>query len=533
MKKRFLALLLAFTLLPALPAAGAEEKETPAALCVAAPGQATALDARELELLCRRFTEAELESVTFSPLSAQVGDLYYRRGTSTGSRVSAATSYYPDKDPKISDVTFLPSGRVTGETDLAITLRTVKGERVEGVLTLSVPGPDADLTLSPDQAAPMSVALLSQLCREKTGAPLRFVSFDRAGAAALTYQTEGEQKLTVNENMVFYVDAGEGRPLSRVSCLPDGLSPHSYLTVTGTSTAGETFTARVKILCPQGRAGTLLSFVPAGEAVTPPLASTGLTRVTLALPTADVGALWLDEGTYGARKVRPGEALDAKDFSRLTFLPAGDDRQLTALDYTGVNGKGEETQGVWAIRAGGFDDLEGWVWAAPAARRLALAGAVPDEWLSGQFRPGESASRMEIIYALVRLTYGFSVTADEPDFSDLPADLDRRQAVAVAAARGVVQGNGAGEFDPDRPVARQDALVLLHRAMTDRGYKLPQGKALDDFTDVDQLADYALEAAEVLYAAGILQGGDGNRLNPRGEITRAEMAVLLDRALGK
>lgn len=533
MKKRFLALLLAFTLLPALPAAAAEEKETPAALCVAAPGQATALDARELELLCRRFTEAELESVTFSPLSAQVGDLYYRRGTSTGSRVSSATSYYPDKDPKISDVTFLPSGRVTGETDLPITLRTVKGERVEGVLTLSVPGPDADLTLSPDQAAPMSVALLSQLCREKTGAPLRFVSFDRAGAAALTYQTEGEQKLTVNENMVFYVDAGEGRPLSRVSCLPDGLSPHSYLTVTGTSTAGETFTARVKILCPQGRAGTLLSFVPAGEAVTPPLASTGLTRVTLALPTNHVGALWLDEGTYSARKVRPGEILDAKDFSRLTFLPAGEGRQLTALDYTGVNGKGEETQGVWAVRAGGFEDLEGWAWAAPAARRLALAGAVPDEWLSGQFRPAESASRMEIIYALVRLTYGFSVTADEPDFSDLPSDLDRRQAVAVAAERGVVRGNGAGEFDPDRPVARQDALVLLYRAMTDRGYKLPQGKSLEDFTDTEELAGYAVEAAEVLYAAGILQGGDGGRLNPRGEITRAEMAVLLDRALGK
>lgn len=531
--KKFFALLLVFTLLPTLPVGAAEEKEAVAALCVAAPGRSAALDARELELLCRRITEAELESVTFSPLSAQVGDLYYRRGTSTGSRVSAATSYYPDRDPKISDITFLPSGRVTGQTDLPITLRTVKGERVEGVLTLSVPGPAADLTLSPDQAAPMSAALLSQLCREKTGAPLRFVSFDRTGAAALTYQTEGAQKLAVNENMVFYVDAGEGRPLSRVSCLPDGLSPHSYLTVTGTSTAGETFTARVKVLCPQGRAGTLLSFAPAGEAVTPPLASTGLTRVTLTLPTADVGALWLDEGAYSARKVRPGEALDARDFSRLSFLPAHQGRQLVALDYTGVNGKGEETQGVWAIRSGGFEDLEGWDWAAPAARRLALAGAVPDEWLAGQFRPAESASRMEVIYALVRLTYGFNVTADEPDFSDLPDDLDRRQTVAVAAQRGVVQGNGAGAFDPDRPVARQDALVLLHRAMTDRGYRLPQGKALDGFADVDQLADYALEAAQVLYAAGILQGTDENCLDPRGEITRAEMAVLLDRALRK
>ena len=69
--------------------------------------------------------------------------------------------------------------------------------------------------------------------------------------------------------------------------------------------------------------------------------------------------------------------------------------------------------------------------------------------------------------------------------------------------------------------------------MTDRGYKLPQGKSLADFSDADQLADYALEAAQVLYAAGILQGGDENRLDPRGEITRAEMAVLLDRALGK
>ena len=323
MKKRLFALLLALTLLPALPA-GATEAEPPAALCVAAPGQPVALDVEELRLLCRRYTEQELESVTFSPLSAQVGDLYYRRGTSTGSRVSTATSYYVDKAPRLSDITFLPSGRVTGETDLAVTLRSVKGERVEGVLTLSVPGPDADLTLDSAQAAPMSVTLLSQLCREKTGASLRLLHFEGAPAGALTYQSTGTERLAVNENMVFYVDAGEGRALSRVSYLPDGLSRHSYLTVVGTSTAGESFTARVKVLCPQGRMGTVISFVPAGRAVAPQLSATGLTQITLTLPTSDVGGLWLDHGAYNVRKVRPGETLAAQDFSRLSFLPAGE-----------------------------------------------------------------------------------------------------------------------------------------------------------------------------------------------------------------
>ncbi len=532
MKKRLFALLLALTLLPALPA-GATEAEPPAALCVAAPGQPVALDVEELRLLCRRYTEQELESVTFSPLSAQVGDLYYRRGTSTGSRVSTATSYYVDKAPRLSDITFLPSGRVTGETDLAVTLRSVKGERVEGVLTLSVPGPDADLTLDSAQAAPMSVTLLSQLCREKTGASLRLLHFEGAPAGALTYQSTGTERLAVNENMVFYVDAGEGRALSRVSYLPDGLSRHSYLTVVGTSTAGESFTARVKVLCPQGRMGTVISFVPAGRAVAPQLSATGLTQITLTLPTSDVGGLWLDHGAYNVRKVRPGETLAAQDFSRLSFLPAGEERQLVQLSYTGTNGAGEETQGVWAICAGGFEDLAGWGWADGAARDLALAGAAPQDWLSGQFRPGESASRMEVIYALVRMAYGFNVTAADPDFSDLPEDLDLRQAVAVAAGRDIVLGDGSGRFNPNDPVARQDVLVMLYRAMTDRGYKLPQAGSLEAFTDVEDLADYAAEAAGVLCAAGILQGGDGGRLDPRGEITRAEMAVLLDRAFGK
>ena len=51
------------------------------------------------------------------------------------------------------------------------------------------------------------------------------------------------------------------------------------------------------------------------------------------------------------------------------------------------------------------------------------------------------------------------------------------------------------------------------------------------FRDADQISDWAREAMDWAVAQGILTGTDGGRLDPQGEATRAEAALMLQRFL--
>lgn len=277
-----------------------------------------------------------------------------------------------------------------------------------------------------------------------------------------------------------------------------------------------------------------------------------VTTATFALPTSDQGSLWLDYELEGVcRKLLPGEVLfsdRAPNFYNLTFVPAGKEETKIQLNCTVSSEKKKnlpvtltlnfverkeparpavpDTDDV-PVR---FQDMTGWEWAAPAAEFLGSKGyRLGESW----FYPGEQATRMDLIHALVLTAYSHSVwDAPTPAFSDLPADKALARSAAEAAKRGLVLGNGAGLLLPDDPITRQDALVILHRAMVDRGKLLPIYGDLSVFSDAGDVAPYAQEAAAVLLARGVLQGDDSGRLDPLSPITRAEMACLLHRAFG-
>jgi len=52
--------------------------------------------------------------------------------------------------------------------------------------------------------------------------------------------------------------------------------------------------------------------------------------------------------------------------------------------------------------------------------------------------------------------------------------------------------------------------------------------ALDAFADKGDIVDYAQTAMASMVSAGIIQGSDGN-VNPNGNATRAEVAVMCER----
>ena len=91
--------------------------------------------------------------------------------------------------------------------------------------------------------------------------------------------------------------------------------------------------------------------------------------------------------------------------------------------------------------------------------------------------------------------------------------------------KGLVNGTGDGKFGPDLPISRQDACVLVVRYMG--------GEATDEpnILDYDAVSDYAKEAVAIVIGSGIVGGYPDGTFRPNGNITRAEVASIINRAI--
>ena len=55
---------------------------------------------------------------------------------------------------------------------------------------------------------------------------------------------------------------------------------------------------------------------------------------------------------------------------------------------------------------------------------------------------------------------------------------------------------------------------------------------LENFSDHNETSDWAIEAKSWAVGTGLINGKDGNRLDPTGNATRAEVATILMRLIG-
>ena len=78
---------------------------------------------------------------------------------------------------------------------------------------------------------------------------------------------------------------------------------------------------------------------------------------------------------------------------------------------------------------------------------------------------------------------------------------------------------------------------MLAKALVLTGLKDRLPEALPDqlavFADSDQVAPWAVSAVTDALLAGLVQGRSGDRLAPKATVTRAEVAVMVQRLLQK
>ncbi len=174
-----------------------------------------------------------------------------------------------------------------------------------------------------------------------------------------------------------------------------------------------------------------------------------------------------------------------------------------------------------------FSFIFGVAWAEEAVTILAKKGILQGDG-SGNFRPNDLVTREEFLKMLV-LAAGLTGEAEVP-FADVAADAWYYGPVATAYQHGITTGVTESLFGIGEQVTRQDAATFLYRAAQAAGVTWDTSAAPASFTDADQIASYALPGVQAMQAAGILSGmGDGT-FAPQAHATRAETAVMIYRA---
>lgn len=102
-----------------------------------------------------------------------------------------------------------------------------------------------------------------------------------------------------------------------------------------------------------------------------------------------------------------------------------------------------------------------------------------------------------------------------------------QSAIAQAYAQGIVSGYGNGNYAPDQTVTRAEFTRLAAA-----GLNLPAAEQELTFADNDQIADWAVQSVKNAVAAGVISGYEDNTFAPGKNLSRAELAVMVVKALG-
>lgn len=146
----------------------------------------------------------------------------------------------------------------------------------------------------------------------------------------------------------------------------------------------------------------------------------------------------------------------------------------------------------------------------------------------GKFSPTLSTSRGMIVTILYRLSDSPEAPKRNP-FTDVASGAYYTDAVAWAAWNGIVTGYDSSTFGPNDPITREQMAAILYRYARFQGYDVSGQSGLTGFADASAVHNYARVAMAWANRAGLITGKDGNRLDPLGRATRAEVAAILQR----
>jgi len=171
-----------------------------------------------------------------------------------------------------------------------------------------------------------------------------------------------------------------------------------------------------------------------------------------------------------------------------------------------------------------FNDLAGFEWAMQSIKNLYDKGII-NGVTEKEFEPNQLVKKEEFVKMIV-LAKGLSSKGNDCNFTDLNQYMWPYEYIATAVKENLVKGKNDNSFGIGDNISREDAVLIIYRAMKD----LKSVNTDVPLVDIEQVSDYAKDAVKKMYSSGIIAGFSDNTFKPNDSITRVQAVVLINRA---
>lgn len=536
-----------------------------------APGSSVKLVAADFNSLCMAQTGERLHYIAFQTLpDHNMGALYHNRTSSGGiaTRVKKDIRYFQGAVPYLSNLSFWATDKFTGAVEIPFTGSSISGKTFTGILTIrsgsgsgagsssgvGTNGATVSYSTTGREQVNFNAKDFDTACRTATNSALSYVRFNLPasgqGILYFDYQTT-KAPTAVSASDSYYLSGEES--ISKVSFHPAyGASGVVQIPFSGAAIDGSDFQGVVSInVRAAGSTGTTVRYTTFGTPVklsaSDFLYAAGTNQpVSIrldGLPAASSGKMYYQyasptQYSWQANTTTAYSLSGDPLVSNLTFIPKAGYVGMVSIPYAATNGDGTEYSGEIRITvntpasSSQFDDLEGFNGQTLAAVNYLYDQGVVNGMGNGKYGPGLSIRRGDFCLMLWR-AFRFESGGSAMPFSDVDGNAYYAEAVNTLSSLGVVNGTGSNRFQPDSPISRQDASLMIQRTLKATGMSAENGAAEDiaSYADAAAVAPYAQGAVTALVRLGLIPTAGDNRLAPAESLTRADMAVLLHRAM--
>lgn len=146
---------------------------------------------------------------------------------------------------------------------------------------------------------------------------------------------------------------------------------------------------------------------------------------------------------------------------------------------------------------------------------------------SNHFAPDTDVTRGMFAATLYRLE-GEPETDIDYTFTDVPTDAYYAEAVSWATQNGIISGYSDEEYAPNDTITREQMAAMIYRYAQYKGKGFADSWMFKlDFDDSDDVSEYAYEAMCWNTTNEIINGVGDNKLSPKSNSTRAQVATVL------
>lgn len=207
-------------------------------------------------------------------------------------------------------------------------------------------------------------------------------------------------------------------------------------------------------------------------------------------------------------------------------------RQFDGKYYAVINSLTNSTYAVIWNPVEFSDVADHWAKAAvnSMGSRMIAAGMTKDT-----FQPDRDITRAEFAAILVR-ALGLGAKSGRTPFNDVPESQWYAGYIQTAYEHGLIAGYDAKTFKPMDNITREQAMTIMDRAMklTGLATKLSAAQVqafLSGYTDSQTIEAYARDSIAACLEAKLVRGRTETTLSPKSNITRAEVAVVVQKLL--